>query len=591
MAENTLNVHLLELMDTEANLTSNYTANNPLELGRLAFVRDSVPPTSTSAITRFKIGDGVSAFADLPWNNSTVPFGTCSTAAGTAAKTVDARGFVLAVGQMIIVKFTVTNTAGSPTLNVNGTGAKVIYYRGAAVTAGALAANRTYNFVYNGTQFDLIGDLDSNTTYNNASLGQGYGTCTTASATAAKAVTLSGYALTVGGIVAVKFDNAINNVSTAITMNINSKGAKPVLFKNTAITADIIKAGDVATFIYDGTSYHLISNNIIHLDSANLVEGILPVSKGGTGKNTLAANKILQGNGTNAVQDSLTLETSDITNTTSDAHVPSSKAVAAYVTNAMSGIVDAVVYKGTISQYSDLPTSGAKVGWAYKTTGAVTIPAANSSTGSQVTTSADGDTIILKTITTASSTTTYIWDVIPSGDEPSGTVTFVGSADPNAIVTDPANGITTSGTVNLKDLHTTTKTYTPTISGKTLKVPKITYDKYGRVTGVEDVTLTTQDTNDHKSDIAAGNKSSVNYEVVLNGSATDAAESNVTLNKTSNLVMNPSQVTNATVQNASNKDDGTLTIGSSGSGRIKAKLNTGFLDQSSGDILILNGNI
>ncbi len=590
MAGNTLNVHLLELMDTEANLTSNYTANNPLELGRLAFVRDSVPPSSTSAITRFKIGDGVSAFADLPWNNSTVPFGTCSTAAGTAAKTVDARGFVLAVGQMIIVKFTVTNTAGSPTLNVNGTGAKAIYYRGAAVTAGALAANRTYNFVYNGTQFDLIGDLDSNTTYNNASLGQGYGTCTTASATADKAVTLSGYALTVGGIVAVKFDNAINNVSTAITMNINSKGAKPVLFKNTAITADIIKAGDVATFIYDGTSYHLISNNIIHLDSANLVEGTLPISKGGTGNTSFTNGNLIRKDPTNnKLISDISLDTDNITGT-GNTSVPTSKAVTEYVKQEMAGIVDAVVYKGTVDEISDLPTSGAKVGWAYKATGAITIPAANSSTGSPVTTDA-GDTIILKTITTASSTTTYKWDVIPSGDEPSGTVTEVKSADSNAIVTSPTGGITTSGTVNLKDLHSTTKTYTPSISGKTLKVPKITYDKYGRVTGVEDVTLTTQDTNNYKSDVAAGNTSNVNYEVVLNGSATNNAESNVTLNKTSNLVMNPSQVTNATVQNASNKDDGTLTIGSSGSGRIKAKLNTGFLDQSSGDILILNGNI
>ena len=94
-------------------------------------------------------------------------FGTCSTAAGTAEKavTLTAGTFNLETGARVVVKFTVTNTAANPTLNVASKGAKPIYYRGSAISAGYLAANRTYEFVYNGTQFDLIGDLDTNTTY------------------------------------------------------------------------------------------------------------------------------------------------------------------------------------------------------------------------------------------------------------------------------------------------------------------------------------------------------------------------------------------------------------------------------------------
>ena len=92
-------------------------------------------------------------------------YGTCSTAAATAEKAVALTGFVLATGAVIHVKFTVTNTAANPTLNVNATGAKPVYYRGAAITAGTLAANRTYEFVYNGTQYELVGDVDTNTTY------------------------------------------------------------------------------------------------------------------------------------------------------------------------------------------------------------------------------------------------------------------------------------------------------------------------------------------------------------------------------------------------------------------------------------------
>ena len=92
-------------------------------------------------------------------------YGTCSTEAATAAKLVACTGFALATGSRITVRFTVTNTAANPTLNVNGTGEKAIRYRNAAVSASYLAANRTYDFVYDGTYYQLVGDVDTNTTY------------------------------------------------------------------------------------------------------------------------------------------------------------------------------------------------------------------------------------------------------------------------------------------------------------------------------------------------------------------------------------------------------------------------------------------
>lgn len=95
-------------------------------------------------------------------------FGTCSTAAGTAAKAVSLTGFALSTGARVTVKFSATNTAASPTLNVNSTGAKGIRYNGAAVTASYLKANRTYEFVYDGTYWQLVGDIDTNTTYSGA---------------------------------------------------------------------------------------------------------------------------------------------------------------------------------------------------------------------------------------------------------------------------------------------------------------------------------------------------------------------------------------------------------------------------------------
>ena len=116
-----------------------------------------------------------------------VHFGSCSTAAGTAAKVVSCTGFVLASGSRITVKFTTTNTAANPTLNVNSTGAKAIMYRGAAISAGYLAAGRVYTFVYDGTNYELVGDIntDTNTTYNT-------GTATTAGLTKLYTATGSG---------------------------------------------------------------------------------------------------------------------------------------------------------------------------------------------------------------------------------------------------------------------------------------------------------------------------------------------------------------------------------------------------------------
>jgi hypothetical protein len=66
------------------------------------------------------------------YNIASTAYATCATAAATAAKVayiegVEATsGFTLLTGTTIHVKFTNTNTAANPTLNVNGTGAKAI---------------------------------------------------------------------------------------------------------------------------------------------------------------------------------------------------------------------------------------------------------------------------------------------------------------------------------------------------------------------------------------------------------------------------------------------------------------------------------
>lgn len=102
-----------------------------------------------------------------------VAYGTCSTAAATAAKVVTLSGntnWKLVPGSMVVVKFTYTNTATNPTLNVNGTGAKSIWVNTAVITTSNLTyagiASRPIKFVYDGTYYVVMGwSGDDNSTY------------------------------------------------------------------------------------------------------------------------------------------------------------------------------------------------------------------------------------------------------------------------------------------------------------------------------------------------------------------------------------------------------------------------------------------
>ena len=101
---------------------------------------------------------------------SMVHYGTCSEASATAAKTVSVSGYTLNTGSRILVKFTNTNTAANPTLNVNSTGAKAIYVNGAAIAPNRLQGGTIYEFCYNGTQYDLV-DGKTTTKYTSSDPG------------------------------------------------------------------------------------------------------------------------------------------------------------------------------------------------------------------------------------------------------------------------------------------------------------------------------------------------------------------------------------------------------------------------------------
>lgn len=197
-------------------------------------------------------------------NRSAIIMCSCKTSAGTKAKVItvdDGSEITLAAGLRICVKFNSTNTATSATLNVGGTGAKQVWYNNAVYTGNSSTvygyAKRFTFYTYDGTYWVFSGSSqDANTTYTNAALGQGYGTCDTEESETAKEVTLASYKLTVNGIAMVQFTNA---VPAGSTMSINALDAKPIYYRGEAITDGIIQAGDIAAFMYNGTNYILFA--------------------------------------------------------------------------------------------------------------------------------------------------------------------------------------------------------------------------------------------------------------------------------------------------------------------------------------------
>lgn len=116
-------------------------------------------------------------------------YGICTTAAATAAKVVTVsadQDFKLTVGALVMVKFTISNSASSVTLNVNSTGAKSIYYNNAVYTGTSTvvagAANTHLVYMYDGTNWVWVShSADSNTTYSAMSVAEGQtGTATSA---------------------------------------------------------------------------------------------------------------------------------------------------------------------------------------------------------------------------------------------------------------------------------------------------------------------------------------------------------------------------------------------------------------------------
>ena len=191
-------------------------------------------------------------------NQPKIAYGTCATAAATAAKVVEINDptWNLQIGDIIGVKFTNTNSASSCTLNVNSTGAKSLWYNNAVYTGNSNMicgyASRYTFYMYDGTYWVWL-------TYGNENSGSDTypsAYCSTAAGTAAKAATCTNYQLLNNSYLHIVMTNA-NTSATALTLNVNGKGAKPIYINGTAssTTNYTLPAGSYIIY-YNGTNYY-----------------------------------------------------------------------------------------------------------------------------------------------------------------------------------------------------------------------------------------------------------------------------------------------------------------------------------------------
>lgn len=145
---------LLLRYDTENNL------NNPSDSRSNTWY--VVNSSGSSNLYTARAVDGVS----FDGSANITHYGTCDTNSGKGDKTVTVTGFVLEIGARVTVKFSQSNTAKNPTLNVhNGsayTGAKAIMYRGTSSVSGSSnyyrwQAGDIVDFIYDGTNWVMVG--------------------------------------------------------------------------------------------------------------------------------------------------------------------------------------------------------------------------------------------------------------------------------------------------------------------------------------------------------------------------------------------------------------------------------------------------
>lgn len=307
------------------------------------------------------------------------------------------------------------------------------------------------------------------------------------------------------------------NKSDSLTFNPNT--ATLTATNVVATTINSVSVGNDPKFTdttyTSGTGITVDSNNAInHSNSvtANSTQAIYPITYDAQGHITGAGTAFTPGAAATKGVDT------SISQASTNDNLPTSKAVYDYV----AGLPQAMEFKGTVGDdasatilWSNLPSPAASnKGWTYKAiTAHSTDPVCKA-----------GDVII---------SNGAVWVIIPSGDEPAGTVTSVALDSGNTGITVSGGPITSSGTLTVSHADTSSAA---SIAGQAGKfVNAISVDDFGHVTAMSTADVVTTDQNVTQTAVS-DNK---DYRILLSASPNDTTET-AGVGKDGDLKYNPS---------------------------------------------------
>ena len=230
-----------------------------------------------------------------------VGYFTCETNASTAAKTVTASGYKLQNGGAIKIYMANGNTASSPTLNINATGAKPIYYNGAiASPTNSWEAGEVIEVYYDGTNYQATNFQGGGSFSTGEKVGE-VGITDEATQDSDDLITSgavysmmnaisSGAGVSASASPSVIYKNTATNVTVSATMKIS-------------LSASSIQIKDGNTVEHSGTNTNSISKTLSLNISADKTYNIVATYQGMTFNASVkvsARNPIYVGMGTSA---------------------------------------------------------------------------------------------------------------------------------------------------------------------------------------------------------------------------------------------------------------------------------------------------
>ena len=181
-------------------------------------------------------------------------------------------------GLTIVLRLSTSYNSTFNSLNVNGLGAKLVWYRknsrltshvpnGAEILLVYRTAAGSYTIPSSSTRRDITANTTCTdgwilaTSYADGNtIPSAY--CSTAAETTAKTASCTGYAATANHYIHIVFSNT--NTANVPTLNINSTGAKPIYLNGQPVSAsnhNIVKGSYIA--YYNGTAYYLRNDGIL----------------------------------------------------------------------------------------------------------------------------------------------------------------------------------------------------------------------------------------------------------------------------------------------------------------------------------------